>query len=73
MGLMTTPSTISDAIENTAKNPASVTVGSQSVTAQSIRDQIEADRYLAAKAAGQSTGQRGFGIRIQRIKPQGGG
>lgn len=71
---MTTPSTITDAIESTAKNPASVTVGSQTVAAQSISAQIEADRYLAAKAAGQSSAAaKGFGLRFARLKPPGGG
>jgi hypothetical protein len=71
---MTTPQTITDAIESTAKNPASVTVGSQTVAAQSISAQIEADRYLAAKAAGQSSAAaKGFGLRFARLKPPGGG
>lgn len=71
---MTTPQTISDAIESTAKNPASVTVGSQTVAAQSISAQIEADRYLAAKAAGESSAAaKGFGLRFARLKPPGGG
>ena len=74
MGRMTTPETIEDAIEQTAIGPASVTVSgdSQSTTAQSIREQIEADRYLAGKRAAAS-GVAGFGIRLQRIKPPGGG
>jgi hypothetical protein len=71
---MTTPQTITDAIESTAKNPASVTVGSQTVAAQSISAQIEADRYRAAKAAGQATAAaKGFGLRFARLKPPGGG
>ena len=71
---MTTPQTIADAIENTAKQPASVTVGSQTVAAQSISAQIEADRYLASKAAGQaSASSKGFGLRFARLKPPGGG
>jgi hypothetical protein len=44
------------------------------VAAQSISAQIEADRYLAAKAAGQaSAAAKGFGLRFARLKPPGGG
>jgi hypothetical protein len=39
------------AIDETARNPASASVGGDSVTAQDIGQQIRADRYLAAKAA----------------------
>ena len=69
---MTTPTTISEAIEQNAKGPASVTNGSQSVTQKSVAEQIEADRYLATKAAAASV-KSGFGLRFQRIKPPGGG
>ena len=69
---MTTPETIRDAIEQTAKGPSSVSVGAQTVQQQSIRDQIEADRYLASKQAATAP-KAGFGIRFQRIKPPGGG
>lgn len=70
---MTQPQTITDAIESTAKGPASVTVGSQTVTQQSISAQIEADRYLAGKQAGEAGTAKGFGIRFARLKPPGGG
>lgn len=69
---MTTPETIADAIEQTALNPRSVTVGNQSVTSQSVADQIAADRYVKSLDAA-SAAPAGFGIRIQRIKPPGGG
>lgn len=69
---MTTPTTVEQAIEQNALGPSSVANGSQSVNQHSIADQIEADRYLAAKAAG-ANGLKGFGLRIQRIKPPGGG
>ncbi len=69
---MTTPTTVEAAIEQNALGPSSVTNGSQSVNQHSVKDQIEADRYLASKSAG-ANGLKGFGIRLQRIKPPGGG
>jgi hypothetical protein len=72
MSTMTTPENISEAIEQNALGPSSVANGSQSVSQHSLRDQIEADRYLATKTAASSE-RKGFGIRLQRIKPPGGG
>ncbi len=69
---MTTPSTVPEAIKQNALGPSSVTNGAQSVSQHSLRDQIEADRYLATKTAAANE-RKGFGIRIQRIKPPGGG
>lgn len=65
---MTTPATIQDAIEATAKGPASATLGegTQSKTAQSIRDQILADQYLGSKSAASSSH---IGIRFRQIVP----
>lgn len=72
MARMTQPTTPAEAIEQGALNPRSVTVGDTSATAQSIPDLIEADRYLASRTAAR-TPPAGFGIRVQRIKPPGGG
>ena len=69
---MTNPTTPAEAIAQAALEPRSVTVGDTSATSQSITDLIEADRYLAAKRAA-NAGTRGFGLRMQRIKPPGGG
>ena len=71
---MTTPTTVPQAIEQNALGPSSVTVatGSQTVSQHSLRDQIEADRYLQTKTAAANE-RKGFGLRIQRIKPPGGG
>lgn len=72
MRRMTTPTTTQEAIEQNALGPSSVTNGSQSVTQRTLAELIEADRYLASKAAGETV-TKGFGLRLQRIKPPGGG
>ncbi len=54
--------TISDAIEETAKGPARVSVDGTDVTAQDIEKQIKADMYLAAKTA-QNKNHAGIGFR----------
>lgn len=69
---MTTPATVSEAIEQNAKGPASATNGAQSASQHSLSDQIAADRYLASKQTAADP-PKWFGLRLQRIKPQGGG
>jgi hypothetical protein len=69
---MTTPTTVQEAIEQNALGPQAVSTPSTSATAHSLLDQIEADRYLAAKAAANAN-VAGFGVRVQRIVPPGGG
>lgn len=59
---------LSDQIETASATPAQATVDGNSVTARSIAEQIEADRYLAAKAATASA-TRGFVL--TRLKPPG--
>lgn len=61
------PETIEDAIEESAKNPKSVFVDGERVEAHSLKDQIEADKYLNSKAAAQV----GLGIRYVKLKPPG--
>lgn len=53
-------------IEQTAKNPQRASVDGQSVDAQPVRDQIEADRYLASKAAAKDKKR---GLRISKLTP----
>jgi len=62
--------TIQDAIEETAKGPAQVSADGTTVSAQKIADQIEADRYLAAKTA---AARNHFGLRFVRLEPPGAG
>lgn len=72
MSRMTTPTTPAEALERNALGPRSVTVGDETVVQHSPQDQIAVDRYLASKSAA-NNGTRGFGLRMQRIKPPGGG
>lgn len=44
-------SDLSQAIQQTAAGPASVTIDGNTATAQDVLKQIAADRYLASKAA----------------------
>ena len=69
---MTTPTTPAEALEQNTLGPRSVTVGDETVVQHSPQDQIAADRYLASRTAGRN-GTLGFGLRVQRIKPPGGG
>ncbi len=59
---------IRDAIESTAKGPARVRTDAGEVQAQDISKQIEADKYLAAKAA---AGTKARGLRFNQIVPGG--
>lgn len=65
---------ITDAIESTAKGPASVRTDAGEVQAQDLGAMIEADKYLAAKAAAQSTAtNRRRGLRFNKLIPPGTG
>jgi len=59
---------LTDAIRENASGPASATGDAGSVSQHNLRDQIEADRYLASKAA---VRRRNRGLRISRIVPPG--
>jgi hypothetical protein len=59
---------VTDAIEAAAKNPQRVRTDAGEVEAHPLPDQIEADKYLAAKAAA-STKARG--LRFNQIVPGG--
>jgi len=64
---MTTPSTVSDAIDENARGPKRVQVGNQSVEQHSIQDQIEADRHGKSSTA---ASRNHFGVRfIQQVFP----
>lgn len=63
---------IRDAIESTAKGPARVRTDAGEVEAQDITKQIEADKYLAGKAAvTNSTTNTRRGLRFNQIVPGG--
>jgi hypothetical protein len=61
-------SDLSEQIEDAAAAPKKVQTDSTSVEAHSIADLIEADRYLASKAAAQSSGR---GLLLSQFKPPG--
>ena len=61
------PEEIENAIREVAQQPAEVSVDGQTVKQQPLRDQIEADRYLASKDAA----KQGLGVRMTKVVPPG--
>ncbi len=61
------PEEIENAIREAAQQPAEVSVDGQTVKQQPLRDQIEADRYLASKEAA----RKGLGVRMTKVVPPG--
>jgi hypothetical protein len=59
---------LDNAIEENAAGPKKASGDSGSVEQHSLKDQIEADKYLAAKKAAQS---KGLGIKLSKISPGG--
>jgi hypothetical protein len=62
---------LEQAIRDNASQPAKASVDGQSVEQHPLKDQIEADRYLASKAAARKPGLRGGGIKFAKIVPPG--
>jgi len=62
------PDELEQAIKDNAAGPARAAVDGQSVEQHSLRDQIEADRYLASKEA---VRRKDRGLRITRLIPPG--
>ena len=62
------PSSTDDALRDAAKQPAKASVDGQSVEQHPLKDQIEADRYLASKDAARKPG---LGIKFAKIVPPG--
>ena len=58
---------LEDAIREAAQQPAEASVDGQTVRQQPLPDQIEADRYLASKAAA----KQGLGVRLTKVVPPG--
>lgn len=67
---MSTPETISEAIDENARGPKRVQVGNQSVEAHPIQDQIAADRYAKGESG---TSRNHMGLRFMKIIPPGAG
>lgn len=61
---------VSDALKSAAQQPRRVRTDAGEVEAHSLRDQIEADKYLAAKAAASSTNKH-RGLRFNKLIPPG--
>ncbi len=59
---------LQQSIEQNAAAPKRVRGDSGEVEQHSLKDQIEADRYLASKKAAQG---KGLGIRISKMKASG--
>ena len=62
------PSELKDAILENAKGPKRVQGDSGSVEQHSLKDQIEAERFLQSKKATQG---KGFPVRLFKISPDG--
>jgi len=62
------PEELEQAIKDNAAGPAKASVDGQSVEQHSLRDQIEADRYLAGKEA---TRKKGLGVKLVKLEPPG--
>lgn len=62
------PPNDADALREAARQPAKASVDGQSVEQHPLKDQIEADRYLASKDAARKPG---LGIKFAKIVPPG--
>jgi len=62
------PSELEDAIRKNAKGPAKASGDSGSVEQHPLKDQIEADKYLASKAALKS---KKLGLKFAKLVPPG--
>jgi hypothetical protein len=58
---------LDNTIHDNATGPAEVSVDGQRVRQHGVKDQIEADRYLASKTAS----RRKLGIRLTKVIPPG--
>jgi hypothetical protein len=59
---------LDDKISEVASGPAKVSGDAGSVEQQNLKDLIEADKYIAQKAAGRG---RGLGIKLRQLVPPG--
>lgn len=62
------PGDLDQGLRDAALQPAKASVDGQSVEQHPLKDQIEADRYLASKAAARKPG---LGIKFAKIVPPG--
>lgn len=59
--------TVEDALRENAQGPKRAQGDSGSVEQHDLKDQIEADRYLASKEAA----KKGLGVRMTKVVPPG--
>ncbi|MBW7905475.1 MAG: hypothetical protein LC135_03175 [Phycisphaerae bacterium] len=59
--------TVEDALRESAQGPKRAQGDSGSVEQHDLKDQIEADRYLASKEAA----KKGLGVRMTKVVPPG--
>lgn len=59
---------IQTAIQENALGPAEANIDGRQVKNHSLKDQIEADMYLSAKAA---TARDGLGVKLTKLNPPG--
>jgi hypothetical protein len=64
------PDDLTEVIEEAAQTPKSATQDGRSATARDIDELIKADQYTKSQ---QAAGKTGFGIRVAKIIPPGGG
>ena len=62
------PDDLEDTIRDNAQGPAEARDEAGAMKQHSLRDQIEADRYLASKNAAR---RKGLGVRISKLVPPG--
>ena len=62
------PKDLEDTIRDNAQGPGEARDEARAMKQHSLRDQIEADRYLASKNAAR---QKGLGVRISKLVPPG--
>lgn len=63
---------LEDSILTNAQGPAEARGDSGSMRQHSLRDQIEADRYLAGKTAVADRTKKTIGVRLIQLVPPGG-
>ena len=65
---MSSSTDLEETIRQRAVNSRRATINGNSAEQQSLRDQIEADKYLSSKTAARN---RGLGVRCAKIRPPG--
>lgn len=67
------PDDVADKISDAAKSPQRVRTDAGEVEAHDLSQLIEADKYLASRAAANSTSSKRRGLRFNKLIPPGAG